>query len=216
VIIAVLISLFFFLYQQFIIGALFFLLAYQSYDMWRRTRFLTEKDRSGDLKKALENAENNLQAGKKEEALAGFEKIRKDTKQGMIYDLATQYLAFLNYEMGKTRESYELLLPLRKELPAEALCLLHRAAFDEKDYPLVVELAGLCFQSLPNAETALRNASACAVLKQVHPAIGWLQTALEQGVLNLDEILLQEIFNPIRQDPSFQHFSASLKAPPGS
>ena len=43
--VATLISLNFFLYQSFIIGALFFLLAFQSYDTFRRTRHFSDGDR---------------------------------------------------------------------------------------------------------------------------------------------------------------------------
>ena len=46
------ISLFFFLTQSFIVGALFFLLAFQSYDTFRRTRHLSETDRDDTLARA--------------------------------------------------------------------------------------------------------------------------------------------------------------------
>jgi stage IV sporulation protein FB len=204
-------SLFFFLYQAFLIGALFFLLAFQSYDAWRRTRFLSEQDRSDSLKKKLEEAEFDLHVGKKNEAMIVFEKIRNEARKGMIYILATQYLAFLKYELGKTRETYDLLFPIRTEISSDALCLLHRAAFDEKDFPLVIEIGGQCFQLWPNVETALRNAYACALLSQAVPAVGWLHTAMQEGLQNIEEIINESGFDKIRHDPPFEEFLGSLR-----
>ncbi|HKZ00380.1 MAG TPA: site-2 protease family protein [Rhabdochlamydiaceae bacterium] len=205
------ISCFFFLYQAFIVGALFFLLAFQSYDTFRRTRHLSEPDRKEELKQALSDAEELMNSGQKEKAIAAFETIRAQAKEGMIYILATQYLAFLKYQAGNSRDTYDLLTSIRSDLANDALCLLHKSAFEQKDYPLVVELAGVCFQTWPTAETALRNAYAHASLAQSVPAIGWLQTAVQEGVQNLQEILRENCFYAIRQDPAFRQFLASLK-----
>src|SRR5207248_1860816 len=61
-------SLFFFLSQAFLIGALFFLLAFQSYDTFRRTRHLSETDRDDTLREQIEKVEELMQTGKKDEA----------------------------------------------------------------------------------------------------------------------------------------------------
>jgi Zn-dependent protease len=203
-IIAIAISLFFFLTQAFLIGALFFLLAFQSYDTFRRTRHFSETDRDDTLRQQLENVEEFMQTGKKNEAFSLCQDIRVKAKKGMIYELATQYLAFLKYEKGDSKEAYELLRSIREELGGDALCLLHKVAFEQKDFSLVIELAGICFQNWPTADTALRNAYAHAQLKQVIPTIGWLQTAINEGLSNVKDILSDHIFDPIRQDPSFQ------------
>ncbi len=135
-VIGAIISLIFFLYQSFLIGALFFLLAFQSYDTWRKGRLLKEQDRSEPLKQELEEAELLLHEGKKEEATRLFERIRDESKEGMIFILATQYLAYLKYEQGDSAIAYKLLLSIREKLSSDAVLLLHKAAFDEKDYPL--------------------------------------------------------------------------------
>jgi stage IV sporulation protein FB len=203
-IIAVAISLFFFLTHAFLVGALFFLLAFQSYDTFRRTRHLSENDRDDSLRERLEKVEEFMQTGNKEEAVRFCQEIRAQAKKGMIYELATQYLAILKYEKGDSKEAYELLRSIHEELSGDALCLLHKAAFEQKDFSLVVELAGTCFQNWPTAETALRNAYAHAHLKQVVPTVGWLQTALNEGLSNSKEVLSDQIFDPMRGDPSFQ------------
>jgi tetratricopeptide (TPR) repeat protein len=197
-------SLGFFLFQNFLIGALFFLFAFQSYDLWRSVRHLSDKDRNEALKGAFEKAELDLQAGKKEEAAAEFERIRQESKQGMLYNLATQYLAFLRYDLGNLKAAHALLQTMRNELSPEALCLLHRVAYEIQDYQTVRELAGACFQIMPAAEVALRNAHAHAFLQEARPAVGWLETAFQEGIDHLDRLMQDKIFDPIRADKGFQ------------
>jgi Zn-dependent protease len=203
-VLALAISVFFFITQAFLIGALFFLLAYQSYDTYRRTRHFSETDRDDTLRTQLEKVEEWIQIGKKQEAYELCTQLRAQAKQGMIYELSTQYLAFLKYEKGESKEAYDLLLSIRNELAGDGLCLLHKVAFEQKNFPLVVELAGLCFQTWPTADTALRNAYAHAQLKQAIPTVGWLQTAIGEGLSNTKEILSDPAFDPIRSDSSFQ------------
>jgi len=208
--IALLFSLFFFLMQQFLIGALFFLFAFQSYDLIRKTRHFSETDRSDDLREELAELEISLQTGQKQQAKALCEKILSRAKEGVIFETATQYLAFLKYEERDFKEVYKLLSSIKEELGAEAVCLLQKAAFEQKDFSLVRELAGTCFQTLPTVETALRNAYAHAQLKDVIPTLGWIQTARDEGLDNLKETLANPLFDPVRQDHSFQEFLHTL------
>jgi hypothetical protein len=87
---------------------------------------------------------------------------------------------------------------------------LHKVAFDQKNFPLVVELAGPCFQTWPTADTALRNAFAHAQLQQAVPSVGWLQTAIHEGISNIKDVLSDPIFDPIRSDNSFQELLKSV------
>jgi stage IV sporulation protein FB len=207
-VIALAISVFFFVSQALLVGALFFLLAFQSYDTFRRTRHLSETDRDDKLREQLEKTEELMQMGKKEEAFKLCEEIRSKAKKGMIYELSTQYLAFLKYEKGDFKDAYDLLCSIRKELGTDALCLLHKVAFEQKDFLLVVELAGTCFQTWPTAETALRNAH--AQLKQAIPTVGWLQTAINEGLANAKEVLSDHTFDSIRHNSSFQDLLKSI------
>lgn len=209
-IIALTISLFFFVTQNFWAGAIFFLFAFENFDAYRRTSNLRESDRNEGLKQAIMDAESLFKSGNKEDALKAFEKIRAASKEGMIYLAATQFAAMLNYEIGKRKEAYEELVPLKDKLDPEGICLLHRLAFEEGDYRVVTELAGTVFQLMPEAETALRNAYACANLSQAEATVGWLQTAFQSGVENLKEIVSEKTFDPIRTHPEFQAFSSSL------
>lgn len=198
---------FFFLYRQFLIGALFALFAFQSFELYRRTRHLTDDDRKNDLKAALEEAERDLQSGQRDRALFAFERIRNEAKQGMIHMMATQYVAFLKYDLGKSKEAYDLLIPIQSELSPDALLLLHKVAFDEGDYALVEEVGGKCFQVMPSKEIALRNALACAALEKAKASVGWLETAFQEGLEGLGEVLRGDEFDSIRQTEIFQKFS---------
>jgi stage IV sporulation protein FB len=144
-----------------------------------------------------------LHQGNIEEAKMLFQDIRTRAKEGMLYLLSTQYLAYISYEEGKSEETYNLLLPLQDDLSSDALTLLQKAAFDQKNYPLVIQLGAPCYQAWPSVEVALRNALACAALSQATPAVGWLETAQNEGLENLNEILQDPLFDSIRQSPEF-------------
>jgi hypothetical protein len=209
-VIALLLSLSSFLYQAFLIGALFFLFAYQSYDAWKKMRSLTDKDRDAKFQSDFEQAEMDFEKGNKESALAVFEKIRFETQGGLLNKLATQYVALLKYEAGKIKEAYDLLYPMRQSLEGDVLYLFHKTAFEVGNFPLVVELSGPCFQAFPSAELALRNALACAQLQDVKPAIGWLEAAFQDEGSGLREVIKDPRFDPIRSDPLFLDLEKKL------
>lgn len=203
-------SLLLFLTQNLLMGAIFFLFAFENFDNFRKSRFISESDQRDEHKKTFLEAEMNLRQGNKERALAAFESLRASTKQGLLYDTATQHAAFLHYDQGRLQEAYNLLISLKDRLDPDSLVLLHRIAFEQGDYSTVIELAGSVFQYCPEAEVALRSAYAAASLKQAEASIGWLQTACQSGVENLKEIILEKSFDPIRSDPIFQSFVSSL------
>ncbi len=199
-----------FLTQNFLAGAVFFLFAFENFDNYRKSRFVKESDHRDELKKIFLEAEMNLRQGNKAKALEAFETLRTNAKEGLIYDTATQYAAFLHYDQGHLQEAYRILIPLKERLDPDALALLHRIAFEHGDFPMVMELAGSVFQYVPEAEVALRSAYAAANLGQAEASIGWLQTARQSGVENLKEIVSEKTFDSIRTDPAFQKFSESL------
>ncbi len=199
-----------FLTQNFLAGAIFFLFAFENFDNYRKSRFVKDSDQRDEFKKVFLEAEMNLRQGSKEKALASFESLRASSKEGILYDTATQYAAFLHYEQGHPQEAYKILMPMKDRLDPDALGLLHRVAFELGDFSMVLELAGSVFQYSPEAEVALRSAYAAASLKLPEASIGWLQTARQSGVENLKEIVLEKSFDLIRTDPAFQEFTAGL------
>ena len=204
-------SLISFLFHAFLIGAIFFLFAFSAFDAFRKSKHISEPDRSEDLKKKLEEAEKALEEGQKSKAEGLLVQVLVQAKRGMLHTLATQYLGMLKYEQGSHKDAYTLLRSIRTDLSVQALCILHRLAFEEKDYSLVTDLAGTCYQVSPSPESALRNAYASARLSEVKATVGWLHTAFQEGVDNLSEILEEDVFDSIRNDPLFQDFMKSLK-----
>ena len=91
------------------------------------------------------------------------------------------------------------------------MCLLHKAAFEEKDYRIVKELAAPCFQTLPTVETALRNAYAHGELNEAEAAVGWLETAVREGLQNISDVISHKAFDPIRNDPHFTKWQEAHK-----
>ena len=200
-------ALIFFFVGYFLVGAIFFLFAFQNFDAYRKSRVVTESDRREDLTRALKEIEDLLMRDQKEEAIPKLEEVRQKSKQGMIFNLTTQHLAALKAEKHDYQSVYDLLKPIQKYLNAESQIHLHRAAYEVKDYPLVVELAEPSYQLLPDPHIALSSAEACAALAKVEPAIGWLKTAHKGGIDDLTPILSKEVFDPIRNDPAFQKLS---------
>ncbi len=210
-IIAVLFSFYFFIVQAYLIGAIFFLFAFQSFDSWRKSRFANTSDRDEENKLLMLRGEGALKEGKKEEARKIFEEIVAKGAGGLLSAAACQYLAFLDEQEGKHKEAYDFLRPIKQHLPEDALCLLHKLAAGQKDYLLIAELSGDCYQAAPNQEVALRNARAFAYLKQPRSAGGWLQTAWQHGGLDLETLLREEEFTAIKDDPEFRSFVEQLK-----
>lgn len=210
-IISILLSFYFFIIQAFLVGALFFLFAFQSFDSWRKSRIATISDREEDNRQLLIAAESALQDGKKDEAKKLFEKVLDKTKKGVLAAASAQYLAILYMQEGKHKEAYDLLLPIEEHLADDTKCLLHQLAAEYRNYRVVGELAADCYQLAPTQEMALRNARAFAYLKQPKMAGGWLQTACGYGGIELEPILKEEEFIPLRGNPEFEEFIEKIK-----
>lgn len=203
---AVLLSFYFFLAQAFLVGAFFFLFAFQSFDMWRKTRKASAVDREEDFKKMLEQGALLLQQNDKAGAEKIFEDVRSKAAGGLLAAAASQYLAYLYAAEGKRREAYELLLSCREDLEDVGTGLLHELAFEMLDYATVTDLSAECYQLAPNQSVALRNARAFAALNKPEPAGGWLQTASQHGPFDLKKILEEEVFVNVVNDQVFRQY----------
>lgn len=199
----------FFLIHQFLVGAIFFLFAFQGFASWRQSRFVTKDDREEGRSQLLSKAETALREGRKGEARQLFEQVRGDD-HGLLSSAACQYLAFLDAEEGKRKEAYDLLLSVKQQLSDESRLLLHQLAFEQKDYSVVAEFSKECYQSSQDQQVALRNARAFAALKQGKLAGGWLQTAWKHGGIDLEKVLHEEEFSNVREDPEFRTFIENI------
>ncbi len=207
---AALFSFTFFMMRAFLAGALFFLFAFQSFDLWRKSRIATGSDRDEETRKLLMQGERALQEGKKQEAKELFQKVCEKTKAGVLGSTAAQYLALLLSAEGKKDEAYDLLMPWQDHLADDTKCLLHKLAAEHQDHALVAKLSRESYQVAPTKEMALNNARAFAHLKEAKKAGGWLQSAWGYGGLGLEKILSEECFAALKGIPEFDGFVDKL------
>ena len=203
-------SVFFFSKGGLLIGAIFFLFAFQNFNTWKQKRIITESDRNKGLTSKLKEVEALLIKNGKSAAIPKLEELRTQSKKGLIFNLSTQYLAACKAEQKAYQAVYELLLPIKKRLTPESQLHLHHAAYEVGDYPLVMELSGACFQLIADPTIAIHSAEACAALNQKKPTIGWLQAARQAGFENLKATLSKEVFNSIRETKDFKQLQREL------
>lgn len=206
IVIAVLMCIFFFAIGQFLIGALFLILTFESFRSLRYYKIFNETDRDAELQNLLKEADADFQAGKTEESERKLEKVREKAKQGILYTMATQELAQIYNDQERYDEGYKLLLPIQKMLNGETMILFHLLAYRNGDYKKVIEIGNRCYQENPTYDTALINALAHAAQSETEPALGWLECAKREGLPSLSQIIKREEFNEIRSDPKFQQF----------
>lgn len=205
-VLAGLLSAFFFVNQIFLAGALFILLTFESYRSWKASLAVQEQDQNFILQHLLKEAEKDIKNGYRDQAIHKLEKLREMTKAGVIFQTATQYLANLLSQTGEFRKAYEMLSPISSKLDLESLRLLHQLAYRNNEWKAAATFGNQSYQAFPNYETALINAFSYSLLGEVRPAIGWLQCAIREGLPNLPEVLKKEEFDKIRNDPLFQGF----------
>lgn len=197
---------FIFLKGFWIAGMIFFLFAYQNFELFRKSRLISRSDHDEKTKEEINLAERALQQGDKQVAKKHFSQIREKGEKGLIFSTATQYLAILEFEEGRKKEAYDLLIAIEEELAPEAKLILHQLSFEFEDYLQVTKLSQKCYQLFPTQKVALTNARAFAHLNQPKPAGGWLQTAAEYGKLNLDEVFQESAFKDVKDHPEFKSF----------
>lgn len=209
--IAVAISVFFFVIGAFLAGALFLILTFESFRSLRYYKMLTEQDRDDDLQKQMKEAEKDFKAGRELQALQKFEAIRTKTKQGILYTMATEEMAQILKHQGRSIEAYAVLNSIEKSLSKEFLPFYQQLAFENRDFKRSAKLAKEVFQLKPTYETALLNARSFASIREIEPAVGWLECALREGAPSLNEEISKKEFDAIRAAPAFQNFIQALK-----
>ena len=192
--------------SQIFISVLFFFFAFQNFEYARQIRTASANDEDEGLKSELAKAEKLIGENRVDEAEALLDQVRIESREGMIFQLATQDLAKLKVDQKDFETAYDLLKPNQKKMSDTAKVLLHHAAYEMKDYPLVLKLAASCIVNLPDQKIVLRSAAAAASLKDVNAALGWLETANDYGCDNLSEVITSSDFDPIRNEKGFQEF----------
>lgn len=203
---AIAISILFFYTGIYLGGALFILLAFESYRAWKSSMAVSEKDQDDSLQELLKQAELDLHQGKETAGREKLDLIRETAGQGVIYNKATEYLAGVLINQGLFREAYALLTPIEKKLSPEALRLYHLAAYKSGSLKDAVVIGDKAYQNYPSYQVAIINAFCYGLLGEARPAIGWLQRAVTDGLPNVKAILTKQEFDNIRSTSPFQEF----------
>lgn len=195
-----------FLLHFMIAGAFFFLMAFESYRAWSTLRGMTDKDTNASLQDLLKESEESFKQGHYDDATPKLRALREQVDRGMIYTMATQYLAHIDVDQGRFQEAYDLLMPIKRDLHPEYQFLLLQATFRLGKWEEAIKLGEKLFKEDPSAETALINALCYGVLGRATPALGWLKGAVKAGLEDIPRALRRKEFDPIRLSPEFQQF----------
>jgi Zn-dependent protease len=196
--------------QQIFVGALFLLLTYEGYKAWYSTLDISDTDRQEDLKAELHAVENEIESGDLETAKLKLIGIRDKTQKGMIYLVATKYLAEVLNEQGRFDEAYELLASIEKHLTPDALALLQELSYRKGNFKKAVEIGNSLYREEPDYNTAIINAQAHALMGDVRQSVGWIQCATREGLPNPKVVLQHPAFDKVRSDPQFQELLSEL------
>lgn len=204
IVIAALVSLFLFLDQSFLGGALFLILSFESYRSWTELKYMTPQDANTRLQDVLKEAQKDLEEGRQEQALSKLFYLREQVKKGVLFVISTQLIARILANQGHFKQAYEWLLPIQNQLSNDFLRLLQQLAFRLQEWEQVVRVGTIAFHKDPLADTALLNALSSAILGKVKPAVGWLHSAIQAGLKNVSSVLMKREFDSIRETPEFQ------------
>ncbi len=202
IIFAILLVVGFFLIGQLFLGIIFMFLLFQGVEIFKQVRNMGESDMSEDVRKDLAQAELFEAEHNVSDAEKMYRKVRDEAKEGFCFVKASQALAKLVLLRQDHKEAYQILQPIRTQLTLEGKKHLLKASYEEKDFPLTIEMASMVFQEEPGPIEALLAAKAGAQLREDELAIQFLRVALDLGI---DKSAIDDaVFAPLRDDPLFK------------
>jgi stage IV sporulation protein FB len=207
-----LLSIFFFFTQLVFMAALFMMMAFESYRAWSETKRMSAHDRDDTLQHTFQAALEDMKAGNSDEALSKLLFLREQTKSGLLFASATQYIARILAEKGQLKQAYEWLLPLQNQLSPDYQKLLQQLAYKLQEWEQAAKIGTKAYQTQPSSDIAVLNACSYAILGQAKPAVGWLRCAVELGLSNPSAFIQKREFDAIRNSKEFQHFWRSLSS----
>jgi thioredoxin-like negative regulator of GroEL len=184
--------------------------AFQGLETIRKFSIYSTSDQEERNQDAMKEAEELLRRGRTDDAKSKLEEVRMHTGQGLIYTLASEYLAKIHVDHNDYESAYHILSDLEKHISKEAKCMLQKASYLVGDYKKAIRLSGVCFQEKQTLEVALRAAYAHAKEKHIKETIEWLKTAASFGSFNIQEITKDPAFDLIRSDATFQKFLSRI------
>lgn len=207
---AVVFGVFFFLIQEFFAGAIFLLFAFESYREFHLGRLVDPIDEDKEMKKSLAEGVENYKAGDLNKSEAILKDVHERTKNGLLYLTATYFLAKTYEEQGAYEKAYLILNEEKDKLDSSQLEELQRMAFMTKRFKEAALIGQEVFREKPGSGSAYINALSLAQLKEVVPAVGWLKTAIREGLENPLNASRHLGFDPIRDTPEFKRLVSQL------
>lgn len=215
IVLATVAGIVFFLIHQVFMGALFLMLAFESYRGWEGVRTLTAHDEDSELQELIKTGVEDLKGGRKQEAFDKFSHVRDKVSKGGLYITATQYGARILAERGDYKLAYLWLYPLKNRLSRDYLLLLQHVAYRLQEWEDAVAVGELLCREGPSADSALLNALSYAIMGKAVPAVGWLRSALELGIPDVNQVIAKREFDMIRNSPPFQKLVDGLNLKEG-
>lgn len=209
IILASLIGFYFFFIQQILMGALFFMLAFESYRAWADVKSIDPQDSDQQLQTLVKEGIEKLKEGYPQEALEKFTFVRQQAPKGMLYVTATQYAARILAEQGNLKQAYDWLYPLKNRLPIDYLRLLQQIAYRVQEWEEAAAIGQEAYQQEPSIDTALINALSYGIMGKATPAVGWLRCAVQLGLPNVQQVIQKREFDVIRESDVFQKWLKS-------
>lgn len=203
--IAVSASIGFFVMGGFLIGALFMMFAFESFRAWKDTLPLTSADQDHLLQDLFKEAQKEFDSGDPEVAISKLDDVRNMSQEGVIHIASSEMLASIFVRRDRDNDAYRLLEPLKDQLSPQGMLILHRLIYKKKEWQKAIDLGNQLYRSYPSCEVALTNAMCHARLIEPGPAVGWLQTAFNEGLPNPEHVLSLSDFADIRNTEEFQH-----------
>jgi stage IV sporulation protein FB len=198
-------GLLFFYFNNLFGGSIFFIFMYESYRNWNSSLVLTEQDSNSQLQELLKEADEDLKVGRTQTAFDKFQKLRDEGQKGILYLTATERMATILNAEGKYQQAYELLKDNIKKLDAESLRLLQQLSYHLGYFLEASDVGQRLYQMQPNFETAFINALCSARQNDKQSTLGWLQSAIREGLPNWQGLLRKTEFDFIREDTHFQN-----------
>lgn len=209
-VLAVVIGLYFFIIQQMLMGALFLMLAFESYRAWIEVKSLGSQDSDLGLQEMMKEGIEQLKQGRSQDALEKFIHVRNQAPKGMLYVNATQYGAHILADQGHYKKAYDWLYPLKNRISVEYVQLLQQLAFHVQEWEEAVKIGQEAYQQAPSIDAALINAFCYGIMGQAAPTVGWLRCAVQMGLPNVRQVIEKREFDAVRSSTDFQAWIKSL------
>jgi Zn-dependent protease len=205
------VGIIFIIFQQLLVGAVFLMLAFESYRGWSDIKEVNPQDASMDLQKELKDALQDVNAGRQDQALSKLMGLREQVKSGVIFVAATENIARIYVEKGQYKQAYEWLRPVQNQLSNEYLVLFQSLAYRLEEWEEAAQIGVKAYQRAPSIDVALINAFSYAVMGMVNPAIGWLRCAAQLGYPSLSSVVQKREFDSIRHKPEFEAWLKTIE-----